>query len=389
MNERRSSMKQELLAEMERVLAFWKENAITPEGEFLTLGCDNRPLEDGRKSAVLMSRMVWAYSAAFNLTGKQDYLRTAGQAFEYLLTHFADKTYGGVYECLDRDGKPSDRRKVIYTQSYAVYAASEYARASGKTEAREFSRAVFNKIEVYAFDSLLGGYRAELTEKWRAPAEPQDFLMDTHLHLMEAYTAFSRVWKEIRLKRRLEAVVRILLDRFLRENGTLYQSLGPDWSETEDLSDRFGDESECTWMMEEAAAQVGKPSLLAEVREAQMRMMRNLCSRGYDGEHGGVYDRLNSDGSMSAVKLWWEESEAVTALLYVYRLTGEPEYFGKAAQTWDFIRAHFIDPESEWRWETEADGTPVPVTDPSDPLKCPYHTTRITYLSVPVLETVS
>ena len=64
----------------------------------------------------------------------------------------------------------------------------------------------------------------------------------------------------------------------------------------------------------------------------------------------------------------------------------DQDYFEKAAGTWEFIKKHFIDPESEWTWETYADGSPVPVTDPSDPLKCPYHTSRVAVLSVPVLE---
>ena len=55
----------QLKNEVDRVLHIWEERSFDRERKiFWTLGCDNEPLRDGRRSAVLMARILWAYSAA-------------------------------------------------------------------------------------------------------------------------------------------------------------------------------------------------------------------------------------------------------------------------------------------------------------------------------------
>lgn len=82
--------------------------------------------------------------------------------------------------------------------------------------------------------------------------------------------------------------------------------------------------------------------------------------------------------------MWWEESESVIAMMYAYRLTGNEQYAEAAWNIWKFIQS-YIATDREWNWRVRADGTPIPAADPSDPLKCPYHNTRLTALVVPIL----
>jgi len=65
-------LKEALMAELPRVLDYWERTSWDEEKKiFRTLGCDNLPLPDGRRSAVLISRVLWAYSSAYRLTGRE------------------------------------------------------------------------------------------------------------------------------------------------------------------------------------------------------------------------------------------------------------------------------------------------------------------------------
>ena len=60
------------------------------------------------KGAVLNTRILWTFSAAYRLLRKPEYLETATRAKHYLIDHFYDAEYGGIYWSLDYLGRPSD-----------------------------------------------------------------------------------------------------------------------------------------------------------------------------------------------------------------------------------------------------------------------------------------
>lgn len=69
---------------------------------------------------------MWTFSAAYNHTGKEDYLHVAERAFQYIITHFIDKKNGGIYWSVDYRGNPLDAKKQIYALSFAIYGLSEF-----------------------------------------------------------------------------------------------------------------------------------------------------------------------------------------------------------------------------------------------------------------------
>lgn len=389
-------MVEQMKDEMNRVLEFWRERSFDQERNiFLTLGCDNQPLKDGRRSAVLMARILWAYSAAYELEKKNEWRDLAKLAYRDLTEHYRDQENGGIYEMLDRGGTPICRDKVVYTQSYSIYACAQYYKISGDKGSLEIAKEIFGKIEDHAWSAEFEGYFPLCRENWNTytdwesrPAYRDKFVVDTYLHLLESYTVLYRVWRERRLECAIRQIIEILTTKFLRDNGALYQELSLQWTPLTDLSDRYGDEAECSWMLCEAADALGDDRLSYLVKMPIGKMLDNICRDGFDEIYGGVFDRKNTDGTLNTDKLWWEESESVIALLYGYRLSGKREYLEKAEMIWEFIRKYIVSIEDEWNWKVERNGTRIPVTDPSDPLKCPYHNTRLTVLAVPVLEDI-
>lgn len=377
---------QELLKETVRNLDYWEHVSLVPDKKiFLTLGCDNLPLASGVRSAVLISRILWAYSAAYRLIGDPHYLELAEIAFQNLQSHYVDRMFGGVFEKLSADGTPLDTRKLTYTQSYAVYGLSEYALACGSSEAEKLAVEIGSYIDSRAYSGKYHCYLPAFDRQWNSLDSTVS--IDVHMHLVESYTTLYKLTHSSILGERLKDIVNLLIDHYLRPNGALYQELNRDMSETANLSDRFGDDAECCWMIAEAAAALDDANFTGKVHPASLLLAQHIYEEGMDNTYGGVYDRRNTDGSMNTEKMWWEESESVIAMMYAYRLTGNTQFADAAWGIWKFIQAHIVTGH-EWNWRVKADGTLIPPVDPSDPLKCPYHNTRLTILSVPILRSM-
>ncbi|NJL72241.1 MAG: hypothetical protein HC888_11990 [Candidatus Competibacteraceae bacterium] len=85
-----------------------------------------------------------------------------------------------------------DRSKLTYGQSFAIYALSEYAMASGDQRALEMAMETFKSLSSLAADPVHGGFREFMEEDWSAK-QPGVYggdrkSLDVHMHLMEAFT---------------------------------------------------------------------------------------------------------------------------------------------------------------------------------------------------------
>ena len=114
--------------------------------------------------------------------------------------------------------------------------------------------------------------------------------------------------------------------------------------------------------------------------------MGHVYDVGLDPDYGGVYDRGYPDRDPDMDKMWWEESESILGFLYAAWATGEERFTRAALDIWEFMKRTILDPEGEWHSLVTREGEPIEATDPSDPLKCPYHSTRLVTLGVRMLD---
>ena len=138
----------------ENILPFWSTVMVdNRRGGFYGRQDGNGTIvEDAPRGAILNARILWSFSAAYRVLRRREYLDIATRARDYMLRHFIDKEYGGVFWSVDADGNPLDTKKQTYAIGFAIYGFSEYARATGDEQALRTAVELYRQIESHCYD---------------------------------------------------------------------------------------------------------------------------------------------------------------------------------------------------------------------------------------------
>ena len=372
-------------AEIYRILNFWVEHAQDQRGGFIGQMTSGGGINSNApKGSVLNARILWSFSAAYRHTNQEQYRQMADRAFDYILTYFIDRDFGGTYWQVSTTGEPQNTRKQIYGLAFTIYGLSEYYLATKNSQALQVSQDLFHWIEKYSYDKAQDGYfeafsrEGELLEDLRLSAKDRNDpkTMNTHLHILEAYANLYRIWPDKFLKNQLEKLIRVFLNQIIdQETGHLKLFLSVDWVSTANLVS-YGHDIEASWLLEEAAQVLGNSELLAEVKTVAVQMAR-ATAEGLQPD-GSLYHDWNKDTNhYDTHREWWVSAEAMVGFLNAYALTGEESFGQQSFDSWQFIQKHILDKQhGEWLWGVLDDYTPMANEDKIGFWKCPYHNTR-------------
>lgn len=374
------------------ILPFWATRMVDHEhgGFYGRIDGYDTLHPDAEKGAVLNARILWTFAAATRLFHKMPYRILATRAKDYLITRFIDREYGGVFWSLNADGTPLDTKKQTYAIAFAIYGLAEYYRATQDPEALLTAIRLFEDIESHAFysspsmgESEGAGYVEALTQDWQPIADMRlsekdencAFSMNTHLHVLEAYTNLYRVLKNVQrddvqgTKERIKKQLRTLIDIFANHifdpaTGHLMLFFDENWVPLpcgEGQGEVFspGHDIEAAWLLREAQA-------VLEENEEVNKLSRRLAVAARDG--------------IMKEKQWWCYAEAVVGYIDQWQDIPDPHYLNLAKAAWGFIVDHLVDHEhGEWYWSVLPDGTPDRSNDKAGLWKCPYHNSRMCF----------
>lgn len=383
-----TTFRNEILSELEtNILPFWQNKMVDNErgGFYGRIDGHDRLVPEASKGAILNARILWAFSAAYRVLRKPQYLEMATRAKKYLINYFYDTTYGGIYWELNADGTPRDTKKQIYAIGFAIYGLSEYCRATGDAEALDYAIKLFEVIEAHSFDSQKNGYLEALTREWNEIAdmrlsdkdENEKKTMNTHLHILEPYTNLYRVWKDGRLQKQLRNLIEIFLDKILNaQTNHLDLFFDEDWNSKYQI-ESYGHDIEASWLMHEAALVLGDEDILRRV-ETVVPAIAEASAEGIVPGGAMIHEKNFTTGKSDTDLHWWVQCETVIGFLNVYQYFKDDSALQRSMNCWNYIKNNLVDRvNGEWYWSRNADGEINRTDDKAGFWKCPYHNTRM------------
>jgi len=367
----------------EDVLPFWTRNTVLPSGGFTThLDRSGERLANDRVYLLVQARMIWSLSAAHRhgLTSS-GYLSRARAGVRFLTEAMRDAERGGYFYSVGFDGTPAETHKSVYVHSFVIYALSEYALASGDDMALRRAVEVFDLLRERAADGE-AGYVEMLTRAWEPKPGPKT--LDTHMHLMEAFTVLAEASGRREHRDELRRLVKLLLSRAVHpvfECGLSKLTVDPG-RVTESARTSYGHNVEFAWLLLDALAVLGEPP--GHYDTFVLGMIDHALAYGCDPERGGValYGPLTghvADSSLPASRLtksWWEQAEMLVALAEIFDRTRDEKYLRALLRELDWVWRYQIDHErGDWYEKVSWEGRPL-VSNKGHSWKCAYHNAR-------------
>jgi mannobiose 2-epimerase len=380
-------LRTEFRQELDNILHWWLKNMVDHEhGGFYGRMDGHGVLHPkAEKGIILNTRLLWTFAAAARQSGNPVFKNMADRAFDYLLQFFWDELEGGVLWSVDFQGNPLNTQKQIYAQAFAIYALSEFYLLTQNREALDKANEIFWLIEKYSLDRKKGGYLTAFDRDWSGSGDirlsEKDAsaakIMNTHLHILEAYTNFYRAQPTAAVKERLRYILEIYLDRFYRpDDGSLYLYFDENW-QPKNSDTSFGHDIESSWLLWEAAEVLGDDDLLERTKPVSIHLAEAVLQHGLDAD-GGLFNERHADGRLDTDKHWWHQTEAVTGFWNAWELSGQEDYAETAARSWSIIKKFIIDAENgEWHWRVNRAGMPILSEDKAGPWKASYHNGRM------------
>ena len=375
------------------ILPFWSTRMVDHEhgGFYGRIDGYDTLHPDAEKGAILNARILWTFSAAARVLNNTPYRILAARAYDYLMQRFMDREQGGVYWSLNADGTPLDTKKQTYAIAFTIYGLAEYFRLTDNQEALNAAIRLFEDLEAHAYkcenekrSKCENGYVEALTRDWQPIADMRlsekdengVFTMNTHLHVLEAYTNLYRVLKNVQrddlqgTKEKVTKQLRTLIDIFTNHiydpaTGHLMLFFDEKWQPSNTHTSP-GHDIEASWLLHEALEVLGDEELLNQT----LPVIHSLAQAAEDD----IMDE----------KEWWCYAEAVVGYLNQWKLYQEEKPIESninlelAEAAFHYIQTHLMDRENgEWFWGILPDGTPDRAHDKAGFWKCPYHNSRM------------
>ncbi|MFV8375709.1 AGE family epimerase/isomerase [Flavobacterium sp. LB1P71] len=378
-------LQSELTTELDAILGYWSKFTMDTknEGFIGQIDYNNQINSQAEKGSVLHARILWTFSSAYLLAKNEEHKSIAKRAFDYIVSHFYDTQFGGIFWSLHYDGTPKDTKNQIYAIAFVIYGMTEYYAVSKEEKALEVAIDLYKKIQEYSYDPINKGYLEAFTRDWKNIDDlrlsdkdaNEKKTMNTHLHIVEGYANLYKVWKNETLRKDIVELLEVIDIHFINEEtGHLRLFFDENWIEKPDVIS-YGHDIEAAWLLLQCAEISGDAALIARYKKHAIQLT-DVTKEGID-EDGGLWYELDPESNeLIAEKHWWPQAELLIGFFNAYELTGDKTYLDVVLKNWEFIKKYLLDTENgEWHWGVNADYSLIQ-KDKAGFWKCPYHNGR-------------
>jgi mannobiose 2-epimerase len=258
-------------------------------------------------------------------------------------------------------------RKILYGESFVIYALVEYHRASGDPAPLQQAMELYGILQKRAHDNRHRGWLEHFTRDWQTILDPKSNIevevagyksANAHLHWMEALAELFEATKDPSVKASLAEALELNATYFYpKDAGRSAFHRKPDWSDVTDPKSAglsYGHNVEFAWLMIRAEQVLQRTPSWAHF-EAHLD---HALKFGSDEKLGGLYNRGAGDQPASQTdKVWWVQAEWLAALSDALHHKARADYEKALRQTLEFLDRYQADPEDGiWRDTVMAGG---------------------------------
>jgi mannobiose 2-epimerase len=384
----RLQLQEEFQEELYNILNWWIKHMPDQEYGGFIGRVDGRgtafPTAD--KGIILNTRLLWTFSTAAEYTKDVIQRNMAHRAYEYICTFFWDELEGGVFWMLDHKGNPIDGQKQIYAQAFAIYAFAAYYKLTGNKDALDKATELFWLIERYSLDTTRNGYLSAFARNWTPMGDirlsekdaNEAKIMNTHLHVLEAYATFYHVHPFVALGDALENCLTIFEKYFFQKDSRSLQIyFDENWNPKGDHIS-YGHNIEASWLLQEAAEILGRKKISNRIAPICLAMAEAVYEEALEGSGAINYEATPEKGIIDYDRHWWVQAEGVIGFWNAFECTNNPAYVEASVNSWTFIKQQLIDKtHGEWHWRTDKSGQVIFSENKAGPWKAPYHNVRM------------
>ena len=362
---------------VDNILPFWLKHGLdrVNGGVYTCVDREGR-LMDTTKSVWFQGRCAFTYSFAYNNVEKRpEYLEMAKSCLDFIEAHCFDPEDGRMYFEVTADGTPLRKRRYVFSECFAAIAMSEYSLATGDKEYARKALALFKEIQ--RFIATPGILQPKYEPSLQAIGHSVTMiLINTASRIREA---IADPCLDEQIEKSIDAIRRYFLHP---EYKALLEMVTPDGKLIDTIAGRTINPGHCietAWFLLEESCYRGWDK---ELTDMALQILDWSWEWGWDEEFGGIINFKDCKGFPAQdysqdMKFWWPQTEAVIATLYAYLATGDNRYMEMHRLANDWAYEYLPDPVyGEWFGYLHRDGS---VAQPAkgNLFKGPFHIPRL------------
>ncbi|MBR3942840.1 MAG: AGE family epimerase/isomerase [Clostridia bacterium] len=363
-------------SELEKSISFWLEKGMDKEhgGIYTCLDREGKVYSTD-KSVWMQGRCAWMFAWLCGIYGKkEEWVAASKSCIDFMDTYcFDSPEKKRMYYTVACNGTPLTQKNDSFSESFYAIANAEFYGITGEKK--------YLDNALRAYNTYLEAYRGKIfagARKMRALGNPMICLNITNVLKRvdkENFSFYNTVAKE--------CIEDIFTNHYHPELKCVLENVGENGEAFLDVSEgrvvNPGHVIEAVWFVLEHA-KADQDETLVEKAEQIFNWSYEI---GWDKEFGGMLTFVDALGNPTEfyehdVKKWWPQNELIIASLMLYRDTGKEKYLDCFFKAVAFCREHFTDKEyGEWYGVLRRDGKVSQPAFKGSTVKGPFHLPRM------------
>ena len=328
------------------ILPFWLEHGLDREhgGVYTCLDREGR-LMDSTKSVWFQGRAAYVYAFAYNnIERRHEYLEMSRSCIDFIEKYCFDRD-GRMYFEVTADGRPLRKRRYVFSECFAAIAMAEYSLATGDPTYAEKSLALFKEIQRFVDTPGL------LEPKYLSTQQAIGHSIT--MILINTAAVIRRVAPDPCLNDQIDRSLALIRERFMHpEYKALLEMVTPDGELIDTINGRTINPGHCietAWFLLEEAKHRGWHSDSGkEIRDMALQILDWSWDWGWDETYGGIINFRDCKGFppqdySQDMKFWWPQTEGIIASLYAFEATQDVRYLEMHRLVNDWAYGHLPD----------------------------------------------